>query len=83
MLIDLYNQLLLMSIITGLLYIILKLFSIVTHKYFSSAWHYYTYLLISTFFLIPYHSVLSKFNIFTRKAAEWSMPSVIEIGQST
>lgn len=74
MLVDLYNQLLLISIIAGLLYLILKLFGIVTHKYFSAAWHYYTYLLISTFFLIPYHSLLSMFNIFIRKAAEWLLP---------
>ena len=83
MLIYLYNQLLLMSIIAGLLYIILKFLSTVTHKYFSAAWHHYTYLLISTFFLIPYYSVLSKFNMFTRKAVEWSMTSVIETGPST
>lgn len=79
-LIGLYNQLLIMSIIAGLLYLILKLFSIATHKYFSAAWHYYTYFLISTFFLIPYYFVLSAFNIFTRKTAKWAQSTLIELG---
>lgn len=49
-----------MSLIAGLLYLILKIFSTLTDKYFSVAWHYYSYLFISSFFIIPYYTLLSK-----------------------
>ncbi|WP_449241537.1 M56 family metallopeptidase [Desulfoscipio gibsoniae] len=63
MLINLYNQLLFMSFIAGGLYLILKLFSMVTQKYFTAAWHYYSYVLISTFFVIPYYALLLKLDL--------------------
>lgn len=60
MLLNLYHQLLIMSIVAGGLYLILKLFSPVTLRYFTTAWHYYSYIFLSTFFLIPYYSVLPR-----------------------
>lgn len=79
MLINLYNQLVFMSLIAGLLYLILKIFSTLTDKYFSVAWHYYSYLFISSFFIIPYYtllSTLSKVNKWVNlKVDDWVLPS--------
>ena len=59
MLITLYNQLFVMSIVAGGLYLILKLFSAVTLKYFKASWHYYTYTAAYMFLLLPYHKLVS------------------------
>lgn len=79
MLINVYSQLLFMSLIAGLLYLILKLSRPLTDKYFSVAWHYYSYLFICSFFIIPYYtllSALSKFNQWiTLKANDWALSS--------
>lgn len=63
MLIGIYKYLLILSVVAGVLYIILKLLSAVTLKHFSAAWHYYSYLLVSTFFLFPYSILLSGFSM--------------------
>ena len=68
MLINLYNQLLVMSIVAGALYLILKFFSAATMKYFTASWHYYTYTAIYLFLLLPYHKLISLFHpIFSQK----------------
>lgn len=36
---DFYNQILIMTVVGGGLYLILKLLSVVTLKYFTAAWH--------------------------------------------
>ncbi|GAU79598.1 M56 family metallopeptidase [Fusibacter sp. 3D3] len=63
-----YKYLLILSVISGVLYFILKLFFPVTIKYFSAKWHYYSYVFLSTVFLIPYSFLLSGVDIhFTNK----------------
>jgi len=42
MLINIYDQLFIMSVVAAGLYLILKLLSAVTLRYFTAAWHYYT-----------------------------------------
>jgi len=54
-----YNQLLIMSVVAGGLCLMLKLLSALTLRYFTAAWHYYSYFVLGTFFLIPYHKWLS------------------------
>ena len=63
MLINFYEQLLIMSITAGGLYLILKLLSTLTAKYFTSAWHYYSYLMMYSLFLIPYYKIVSLFHL--------------------
>jgi hypothetical protein len=57
--IDIYSQLFVMSFVAGGLYLILKLLSGVTFKYFTAAWHYYTNIAVYMFFLLPYHRWMS------------------------
>lgn len=59
MLINIYKQILIMSSVGGVLYLILKLLSIFTLKYFTATWHYYSNLTIYSFFIIPYHKIIS------------------------
>lgn len=63
MFLDFYNQLLIMTVVGGGLYLLLKLLSVVTLRYFTAAWHYLSYLFLSTFFLIPYYTLLSSFDL--------------------
>ncbi|QGG47716.1 M56 family metallopeptidase [Heliorestis convoluta] len=58
MLSSIYSQLLTLSIVASGLYLLFKLVSPTTLKHFSPRWHYLTYLLAYTFFLIPYHMFL-------------------------
>lgn len=62
MLISFYNKLLIMSIVCGLVYLILKILSPLTMKYFKASWHYYTYITVYLFLLLPYHKIISLFN---------------------
>lgn len=62
MLMNLYSQLVVMSVIAGGLFLILKLFSAATMKYFTPFWHYCTYTVIYMFFLLPYHKFVSLFS---------------------
>lgn len=59
MMINLCNRLFIMSIVTGGLYLLLKLFSRITMRYFKMAWHYYTYIMIYSFFVLPYYKFIS------------------------
>lgn len=59
MLLSLYIQILVLSLVTSGLYLILKGISRLTMKYFHAVWHYRTYLIIFSFFIIPYHYFLS------------------------
>lgn len=65
MLTHLYNQLLIASFAASLLYLILKLFSKWTQRYFKASWHYVSYVLVCTFFLIPYQKLLPWLNLKT------------------
>ncbi|ALS28554.1 BlaR1 peptidase M56 [Paenibacillus sp. 32O-W] len=60
--IEFYFPLLLMSVVTATLYLILKLSSKWTQKYFSATWHYYSHVLLYTLFFIPYFKLLSFLN---------------------
>lgn len=64
MLINLYNHLIAMSIVAGGLYLLLKIISKGTVKYFTASWHYYSYIVIYLFFLLPYHKIISLFYLF-------------------
>ena len=64
MLISLYNHLIIMSIVAGGLYLILKIISKGTVKYFTASWHYCTYVVIYLFLLLPYHKIVSLFHLF-------------------
>lgn len=57
-LINFYNQLFIISIIAGVLYLILKVFSKVTMKFFNASWHYYINIAVYTFLLLPYHKLV-------------------------
>lgn len=59
MLLSLYIQLLVLSLVTSGLYLILKGISRLTMKYFHAVWHYWTYLFIFSFFIVPYHYILN------------------------
>ncbi len=59
MMTNLCINLLIMSIVTGGLYLLLKLFSRITMRYFTMAWHYYTYIMVYSFFVLPYYKFIS------------------------
>ena len=63
MMLNLYNQLFLMSIIGTGLYLILKLSSGITLKYFKASWHYYSYISVYLFLLIPYYKLAALLNL--------------------
>ncbi len=84
MLINLYNQLIIMSVVAGGLYLILKLFSGLTMKCFTPSWYYYTYIGIYMFLLLPYHKFLSLFHLdFNQNAGNGlvlpTLPSTLEL----
>lgn len=60
--IDLYYTLLLMSAIATTLYLILRVLSKWTQKYFTATWHYYSHILLYSLFFIPYFKLLSFIN---------------------
>lgn len=74
MFIKLYNELFLMSAVFGGLYLILKVSSITTMKYFKASWHYYTYTAVYMFLLLPYHKLVSLFNFNQKISTELSLP---------
>lgn len=76
MLIVLYNQLFIMSIVSGLTYLILKILSPVTMKYFKASWYYYTYISIYLFLLLPYHKLVSFFSYNQKIKTVLSLPSL-------
>ncbi|PSL50639.1 hypothetical protein B0H94_103252 [Salsuginibacillus halophilus] len=57
MLTDIYSQLLIMSAVAGVLYLLLKLANKLTKKYFTATWHYYSHLLM---YSLLFDSVLSE-----------------------
>lgn len=63
MLVNVFKQLLIMSIIAGGLYLIQKFFSALTLKYFTAAWHYYSNLIMYSFFVVPYYKIVSLFDL--------------------
>lgn len=79
MLINLYNQLFVMSVIAGGLYLILKLFSAATMKYFKASWHYYTYAAVYTFLLLPYHKLVLLFNFNQKVNTGLTLPVLSSI----
>jgi beta-lactamase regulating signal transducer with metallopeptidase domain len=78
MMINIYSQLLVMSFVAGGLYLILKLLSGVTLKYFTAAWHYYTNMAICMFFLLPYHEWMSWLDLSFVKTIDkgFGLPSI-------
>jgi beta-lactamase regulating signal transducer with metallopeptidase domain len=78
MMINIYSQLFTMSFVAGGLYLILKLLSGLTLKYFTAAWHYYTNMAICMFFLLPYHKWMSRFDLsFIKLAGKgFGLPSI-------
>jgi beta-lactamase regulating signal transducer with metallopeptidase domain len=83
MLINLYNQLFVMSIVAGGLYLILKIFSMVTTKYFKASWHYYTYIAVYMFLLLPYHKFISLFSFNQEINTKLSLPVLPDILRSS
>jgi len=84
MLINLYKQLFVMSLVAGGLYLILKIISKGTIKYFTASWHYYTYTVIYLSFLLPYHKLISLLRqLFSQKTgndlALPVLPSILNI----
>ncbi|WP_169729996.1 M56 family metallopeptidase [Thermicanus aegyptius] len=47
-----------MSVVAGALYLILKILNKLTGKYFTARWHYYSYLILYSFFLVPYYKLV-------------------------
>lgn len=84
-----YDALFLMSVVAGTLYLILKMFSKLTGKYFSAGWHYYSYLVLYSFFLVPYHKLVPSLDPgFAARgggggteggSGAWSLPSLVPI----
>lgn len=56
---DFYYPLLIMSAVAAALFLILRLLSKWTQKYFTATWHYYSHVLLYTFFIIPYFKLVS------------------------
>ena len=85
MLMNIYNQLLIMSIVAGGLYLVLKLLNVLTPKYFTAAWHYYSNLMMYSFFLVPYYKIVSLFHLDLEPVAQNGirLPSIIELNQTT
>ncbi len=85
MLMTTYNQLLIMSIVAGGLYLLLKLLSVLTLRYFTAAWHYYSNLIIYSFFLVPYYKIGSLFHVDLGTIAPngLGLPSLMELSQPT
>lgn len=58
-----------MSVVVGGLYLVLRLLSVLTMKYFTAFWHYCTYTAIYLFLLLPYHKLIALFHLnFSQKA---------------
>ena len=74
MLIDLYSELIIMTFVFGVLYLILKIFSNATLKYFKASWHYYSYFIVYTFLLLPYHKIISLFGFSQKIRPILSLP---------
>lgn len=51
-------QIIYMSIIGSIIYLILSIFKPITKKYFNSSWHYYMLLVILISFIIPYSNII-------------------------
>ncbi|MDI3480882.1 MAG: hypothetical protein PWQ97_537, partial [Tepidanaerobacteraceae bacterium] len=85
MLINIYYQLFVMSFVAGGLYLILKLLSAVTLKYFTAAWHYYTNMAICMFFLLPYHKWMSWLDLSFIKMPDkgFGLPSIAGLNPLT
>lgn len=83
--IDIYSQLFVMSFAAGGLYLILKLLSGVTFKYFTAAWHYYTNIAVYMFFLLPYHRWMSWLDPSFIKMPDkgFGLPSIMGLNLST
>ncbi|MBE1556100.1 M56 family metallopeptidase [Sporosarcina limicola] len=85
MLMNMYTQLLMMSVIAGVFYLILKMLSTVTLKYFTATWHYYSNIVIATLFLIPYHYWLSRLdlNIIPKIDKVLNLPSIMRFSPTS
>lgn len=72
MLINLYNQVILTSIIFGAVYFLVKFLNHNFFQFFSAKWHYYIRVSIYIFFLLPFYGVIS--NILIKiKAVQFFM----------
>ncbi|ADL07111.1 M56 family metallopeptidase [Thermosediminibacter oceani] len=82
---DIYNQLFIMSVVAGGIYLILKVLSAVTLKYFSAAWHYYTNIAVYMFFLLPYHRWMSGLDLSFLKMSDkgFELPSITGLNPLT
>ena len=63
MLTNLYNQIILMSVVFSGLYLMLKFYAKGTMKLFTSSWHYYTYIWLYLFLRVPFHKLLPRLYI--------------------
>jgi beta-lactamase regulating signal transducer with metallopeptidase domain len=60
---DFYYTLLFMSVVAAALYLILRLLSKWTQKYFTATWHYYSHVFLYTLFFIPYFKLVALLNL--------------------
>ncbi|WP_422446433.1 M56 family metallopeptidase [Thermoanaerobacterium sp. DL9XJH110] len=83
--INIYIQIFIMSFVAGGIYLILKLLSAVTLKYFTAAWHYYTNIAVYMFFLLPYHRWMSWLDLSFIKMPDkgFQLPSIAGLNPLT
>lgn len=83
MLIEMYKQVMIMSVFAGILYLFLKVSSILTQRYFTATWHYYSYLLICSMFIIPFYKLITLFDLnFTSGKSEVESESFVGVAES-
>lgn len=54
----LYIDLFIMSLVTAILYILLIFFNKITMQHFKISWHYYTYVMLYSFLVLPYYKLM-------------------------
>lgn len=66
-----------MSIVAGGLFLVLKLMSVLTLKYFTATWHYYSNVVMYSFFLVPYYKIVSLLQLDLERISPLSRPAVM------
>lgn len=66
-----------MSIVAGGLVLVLKLMSVLTLKYFTATWHYYSNVVMYSFFLVPYYKIVSLSHLDLKRISPLSQPAVM------
>ncbi len=72
LLLNIYWHLLIMSLVAGGLYLVLKVLRVLTLKCFTATWHYYANLIAISFFVVPYFVLAPFFHLGVGKLAPLS-----------